>query len=103
MSDKKQKMPIVDDPTASEVYSNKVVGIMFDGGAYVITLGSQRLIPAGTEEKLKDGQGPKVYVNYRLALSPAAAVELINQLSGLMGHISQTQQAEKDAAHSTSH
>jgi len=45
MSDKKQKLRLVDDPTAAERYANKVVGASFDGAACTITLGVTRLVP----------------------------------------------------------
>jgi len=103
MSDKKQKLRLVDDPTAAERYANKVVGASFDGAACTITLGVTRLVPERVDEELREGQAPKVYITNRLALSPAAAVELINQLNQLLTVLSQAQQAQKDAAHSTSH
>lgn len=103
MSEKNQKMRIVDDPSVAEAYANKVVGVVFDGGACTITLGCQRFLTERVDERPKEGQHPKVYVTQRLSVSPAAAVELVNQLNVFLSHFSQIQQAQEEVSKNTSH
>jgi hypothetical protein len=92
------KFKIVDNPTVSEVYANKLVAAFFDGGALVITLGATRFTPGDSGEKPKDGAVPPVHVTARLAISPAGAVELTNALNNMLSSLRQMQQKGAAAA-----
>ena len=85
MADIQQKSRIEDDPRALEVYGNKLVSTSFDGGAVVITIGAARFLPERIDDVLQQGRQPVVHVTARLALSPPAAVELINALNNILG------------------
>jgi hypothetical protein len=89
----KPKFQIHDNPAVVEAYANKFIGSMFDGGAVALTFGSIRLLPEKTDEAPRDGQQPAVYVTHRLALSPAAAVELVSGLNSLLANLQQAQAA----------
>jgi hypothetical protein len=86
------KFKIVDDPTVSEVYANKLVAAFFDGAALVITLGATRFTPGDSSESPKDGAAPPVHVTARLFISPAGAVELTNALNNMLASLRQMQQ-----------
>ena len=88
MPEGSQKSRIVDNPDVSEVYVNKTIGCSFDGGAISILLGCSRVVPERLDAMPGQDRGPNVYVTGRLALSPAAAVELINALNGILAAIS---------------
>jgi hypothetical protein len=81
---KPRGLRVVDDPTVKELYANKFIGSMFDGGALSITLGIMRFLPQRTEGAPPEGAEPEVHVSARLALSPAGAVELINNLAKML-------------------
>jgi hypothetical protein len=82
MADKQPSFKIKDDPTITEMYANKVVSTMFDGHAVVITFGSGRILPERTDEQPKEGA--TICVNCRIALSPPAAIELVNSINNMM-------------------
>ena len=84
-----QQLNIVDNLEAREVYSNKFIGSAFDGGSIVLTFGCMRLVPARTDSLPRQGKPPDVYVTTRLALSPAAAVELVNGLNNILATVAQ--------------
>jgi hypothetical protein len=88
MPDSQQKPRVVDNPDVSEVYVNKTIGCSFDGGAISVLLGCSRVVPERLDTMPGQDQPPPVYVTGRLALSPAAAVELINSLNGILAAIS---------------
>jgi three-Cys-motif partner protein len=66
----------------------KTIGCSFDGGAISVLLGCSRVVPERLDTMPEQDQPPPVYVTGRLALSPAAAVELINSLNGILAAIS---------------
>ena len=72
----------------SEVYVNKTIGCSLDGGAISVLVGCSRVVPERLDTMPEQDQPPPVYVTGRLALSPAAAVELINSLNGILAAIS---------------
>ena len=80
------KFRIQDDPSVVETYANKFLGSVFDGGSVTLTFGSLR-VPL---EKTDQGQ-PVVQITHRLALSPTAAVELINGLNATLSALRQSQ------------
>jgi hypothetical protein len=84
-----QRSPaVIDDPTVREVYANKLISAQFDGGTVVITMGTHRTTPKRINDRADtSGMMPDVYVSARLALSPPAAVELINVLNGMMNAV----------------
>jgi hypothetical protein len=88
MPDSPQKPRVADNPDVSEVYVNKTIGCSFDGGAISVLLGCSRVVPERLDTMPEQDQPPPVYVTGRLALSPAAAVELINSLNGILAAIS---------------
>jgi hypothetical protein len=96
------KMPqivIVDDPAVREVYANKVIGTMFDGGALSITMGVGRFVPNKSDEPIKKGSDPVIHVTARITLSPGGAIELSNALNLALKTLSQSgasRQAEAD-------
>jgi hypothetical protein len=77
-----QKPRVVDDPTIREAYGDKIVTTSFDGGAVIITAGVIRMMPERIDEAPM--RLPDVHVTARLALSPPAAVELVNAISGVL-------------------
>src|SRR5690348_9704223 len=84
MAEKPKGLRIIDDPAVKELYANKFIGSMFDGGALSITLGIMRFVPQRTEGGPPKGAEPEVHVSARLALSPSGAVELINNLGKML-------------------
>ncbi len=88
MPDNPEKPRVVDNPDVSEVYVNKTIGCSFDGGAISVLVGCSRVVPEYLDTMPEQDQPPPVYVTGRLALSPAAAVELINSLNGILAAIS---------------
>jgi hypothetical protein len=71
---------------ATEIYANKVVTTAFDGGALVVTLGVHRITPERIENVSNPANlpSPSVHISARIALSPGAAIELINALNGTL-------------------
>jgi hypothetical protein len=88
MPDNPHKPRVVDNPDVNEIYVNKTIGCSFDGGAISVLLGCSRVVPERLDTMPEQDQPPPVYVTGRLALSPAAAVELINSLNGILAAIS---------------
>ncbi len=90
MTEKQPTFRIKDDPAITETYANKVVSTMFDGHAVVVTFGSGRIVPERTEEQPKEGA--TICVNCRIALSPPAAIELVNSINNMMKAVQAGQQ-----------
>ena len=90
MSDGPQKPRVVDNPDVGELYANKTIGASFDGGGITVLLGCSRVIPELVDTPLERNEPPAVYVTGRLTLSPAAAVELMNALNGILAALSNT-------------
>jgi hypothetical protein len=88
------KPAVVDDPTVRPVFTSKVISTVFDGGTIVATLGDVRLMPPSTDQSPKQGT---IYVTTRLALTPTAAVELVQSLGNLLKHLAAQQTASRDA------
>ena len=84
MANKNEGLTVVDDPTVKEIYANKFICSMFDGGSVTITMGVMRFMPEKTEGGPKKGDRPQVNTTVRIALSPAGAVELINNLGKML-------------------
>jgi hypothetical protein len=78
---------IEDDPHVLEVYGNKLINVSYDGGAVVVTMGATRFLPERLDDAPQQSQQVVVHVTARLALSPSAAVELINALNNILGAI----------------
>ena|SRR5262252_2850736 len=78
---------VEDDPHVLEVYGNRLINVSYDGGAVVVTVGAARLVPERIDEAPQQSEQPIVHVTARLALSPSAAVELMNALNGVLGAI----------------
>jgi hypothetical protein len=95
MADKQPSFRVNDDFAVTEIYANKIVSAAFDGHAVVITFGSGRILPERTDDQPKGGT--TICVNCRVALSPPAALELINTINNLMTSV-QKAQATKVAA-----
>jgi hypothetical protein len=95
MADKQPSFRIKDDFAVTEIYANKIVSAAFDGHAVMITFGSGRILPERTDDQSKEGA--TICVNCRVALSPPAALELINTINNLMTSV-QKSQATKVAA-----
>jgi hypothetical protein len=96
------KLRIHDNASVIPTYANKFVGSAFDGGGVTLTFGNVRLIAERTDESVKPGQNPEVYITQRLTLSPAAAVELINGLNVILSALRQAQ-AQSPATPTTAH
>ena len=103
MAQNKQKLRVVDNPAIVESYANKFVGASFDGSAVAVTFGTARFLPTDTSEPPKSGQHPAVTVTARIALSPDAAVELVNALRNMLNHLQAMRKAAREAAGQTSH
>ena len=78
----RQAAQIVDDPTVKEIYVNKLVSATFDGACVSITFGVARVLPLGSKEASE--ASADVHVTTRLALSPAAAVDLTKNLGKML-------------------
>lgn len=89
MAEKPKGLRVVDDPTVKELYANKLIGTMFDGGSLSITMGVTRMLPEKTEGGIKEGTQPQVHVTARLALSPSGAVELADALAKMINTLNQ--------------
>jgi hypothetical protein len=89
------KPRVVDNAAVGELYANKVISTSFDGGALILTIGVTRIIPDRIDDVPNPANmpTPRVHVSGRIALSPAAAVEAINGLTGLL-HMAQAAQAQ---------
>ncbi len=68
----------------SRLTPNKFLGSVFDGGAVSLTFGSLRVPLEKTDERPIHAQQPLIQVTHRLALSPMAAIELINGLNATL-------------------
>ena len=79
----RQTAQILDDPSVKETYVNKLVGAAFDGACVSLTFGVARVLPLGTREA--GAASANVHVTTRLALSPAAAVDLTKSLGKMLG------------------
>jgi hypothetical protein len=88
MSDGPQKPRVVDNPDVGELYANKTIGASFDGGGITVLLGCSRVVPELVDTPPERSEPPAVYVTGRLTLSPAAAVELMNALNGILAALS---------------
>jgi hypothetical protein len=75
------KLRIQDNPSVIEIYANKFIGSVFDGGAVGLTFGSIRILPEKIDEGPIPGQQPVIHVTHRLTLSLTAAIELIKGLN----------------------
>jgi hypothetical protein len=78
---------IIDDPNASDIYVNKTIGVGYDGATISLTLGCTRVLPERLGATPPQNEPVPVHVVGRLALTPAAAVELANALNGILGEI----------------
>jgi hypothetical protein len=96
MAEKPKGLRVIDDPAVKAAYANKFIGSMFDGGALEITLGTMRFLPERTEGAPPKGSEPEVHVSARLALSPSAAVELINNVSQMLNTLQAAAQRRPD-------
>jgi hypothetical protein len=85
------KFRIQDNPSIIETYANKFLGSVFDGGAVSLTFGSLRVPLEKTDERPIHAQQPLIQVTHRLALSPMAAIELINGLNATLTALRQAQ------------
>ena len=92
MADKHERPRIIDNPAVAETYANKVIAAAFDGGSVVITLGASRLELESSAKDKKGNSPPSLHVTARLALPPAAAVELSNALNAILKTLSQIKQ-----------
>jgi hypothetical protein len=92
MTESNKKPRIHDDPTISEAYANKVISVTFDGGALVVTLGATRMTPERLGEAPRQGNLPEIWVTGRLAVSPSAAMELVNNIQGVLAMASRASQ-----------
>jgi len=81
-------LTVVDDATVKELYANKLISTMFDGGALSITMGVTRFVPEQIEREPKGPRQPQVHVTTRLTLSPAGAIELTKALTNILSSMS---------------
>jgi hypothetical protein len=91
--DQNHQLRVVDKPELQEVYANKVIGVAFDGGALIVTLGVGRFSGSTQVGVVENREPTAVHVVSRIALSPPAAVELANNLRGMLGTIVSVQAA----------
>lgn len=82
MADDKSRMRIIDHPEIVATYANICIAVSTDGSAISLTLGEQRLVPEHHQQTPStSGPVPAVHVVSRVALSHAAAVDLVNNLT----------------------
>jgi hypothetical protein len=91
MTNPNQKSRVVDDPTIREAYGDKLVSVSFNGGVLIATMGTVRMVPDRIDDPPRSGHAPDVHVTVRLALSPPAAVELVNGISSLLNAVTLAQ------------
>jgi hypothetical protein len=89
MAGNQQKPRIIDNPDVREFYVSKIIGSSFDGAVISLLLGCTRVIPDRLDTPPQN-QSPAVYVTGRVALSPAAAVELANSLNGILATLAKS-------------
>lgn len=88
MSEKKSNLTVVDDRSAPVAYANQIAGTEFDGAAFTLTFGQTRMKTVGISAA---HEGVECYIAARLILSPAAAADLANRLSGMLRKMAETQ------------
>ncbi len=81
----KPSLTIVDDPAVRESVATNAVGGLLSDNTLFVTLAAQRVLAPTTGAA--PGQTPSAHVTARLALTPTAAVELVNLLSGLLSAV----------------
>jgi hypothetical protein len=91
------KLWIQDNPSVTEVYANKFLGAVFDGGAVALTFGSIRKLPEHMGEGTAQDRQPVVHVTHRLVLSPTATIELINGLKTTLTTLLQMRKQSQSA------
>jgi hypothetical protein len=83
------KLRVQDNPAVTEVYVSKFLGAVYDGGAVVLTFGSIRPVAEQMSDGPIEARQAVVHVTQRLALSPAATIELINGLKQTLTTLTQ--------------
>ena len=83
------KLRVQDNPAVTEVYVNKFLGAVYDGGAVALTFGSIRPFAEQIGDGPIEARQAVVQVTQRLALSPAATIELINGLKQTLTTLTQ--------------
>ena len=78
---------VKDDAAVNDVYSNRVVGMSFDGAVVTVTLASTRSVQERVGENI-EGK-PIAFVNNRLALPPTTVVELHRAFGEMIDVIAQ--------------
>jgi len=103
MVNEKSKFTLVDDPSLRETYADTMISTGFFNGVCVLTMGATRYIPKRTNEAPKDGTAPTVYTTARLAMTPNAAVEVVNVLTNMLNTLSQAERAAQAAQEQPKH
>ena len=93
MPNKQPSYRIKDEPAVTEIYANKIVSAIFDGHVVSLTLGNGRIAPERADEQPKEEIS--IHVNCRIALSPSAALEVVNSINNIMATV---QKMQKPAA-----
>jgi hypothetical protein len=99
MSDEKEAagrraaLAVRDDQRVGETFANHVLGTMSDGATITVTLGAARAVPEKTGRASR--ADPHVAVVSRIVLTPKAAVELAQGLSGILGALAAKTKPEK--------
>lgn len=83
------KLRVQDNPAVTEVYVNKFLGAVYDGGAVTLTFGSIRSVDEQMGDRMVEARQAVVHVTQRLALSPTATIELINGLKQTLTTLTQ--------------
>jgi hypothetical protein len=89
VAEEQQKLRVQDNPAVTEVYVNKFLGAAYDGGAVALTFGSIRRVAEQMGDGPIEARPAVVHVTQRLALSPAATIELINGLKQTLTTLTQ--------------
>jgi hypothetical protein len=87
--EQQQKLRVQDNPAVTEVYVNRFLGAVYDGGAVALTFGSVRPFAEQTGDGQIETSQAVVHVTQRLVLSPAATIELINGLKQTLTALTQ--------------
>lgn len=81
----KPRVRVLDDPSVREVVATDAVTGLLTDGTLLVTLAARRALPETSGAP--PSQAPAATVTARLALTPTAAVELVNLLNGLLSAV----------------
>lgn len=96
MTDQQQKPKITDYGNGPSIYANEIIGVMFDGAAVTLTLGT---LEARIERQNDKPKEANISVCGKVTLSPKAAVDAINILNNMLTTLQAQQQKAPEPDH----